>query len=131
MTVGDDDWLEDDLGGGGGGGRKRKRPPSDLPSRREARRSVGDFEAEEEEEEAGGGGGSSSQKENVSPNSSGLAGGWDLDPDTQSDKQLVLRLVDIIKSSPGLGPRGGASHVVVTLTHQCPRDLQPTLVPCT
>ena len=38
--------------------------------------------------------------------------------------QLVPRLIDLIKSSIGLGTKGTAAHVVVTLTHQCPLDLQ-------
>jgi len=40
-------------------------------------------------------------------------------------EQLVPRLVDLIKQSPALGTRGGAAHVVTSLTHQCPLDLQP------
>jgi len=38
--------------------------------------------------------------------------------------QLVPRLVEIIKSHPSIVTRGGAAHVVTTLTHQCPLDLQ-------
>jgi len=37
---------------------------------------------------------------------------------------LVPRLVDIIKGNPSIVSRGGAAHVVTTLTHQCPLDLQ-------
>ena len=38
--------------------------------------------------------------------------------------QLVPRLVDIIKSNPSIVTKSGATHVVTTLTHQCPLDLQ-------
>jgi len=44
---------------------------------------------------------------------------------SQSLVELVARLVDIIKSGVALVTRGGAAHVVTTLTHQCPLDLQP------
>jgi len=37
---------------------------------------------------------------------------------------LVPRLVDIIRGNPSIVTRGGAAHVVTTLTHQCPLDLQ-------
>jgi len=37
---------------------------------------------------------------------------------------LVPRLVDIIRSNPSIVCKGGAAHVVTTLTHQCPLDLQ-------
>lgn len=40
-------------------------------------------------------------------------------------EQLVPRLVDLIKSSPGLVTKGGTAAVVNNLTHQCPMDLQP------
>ena len=36
-----------------------------------------------------------------------------------------MRLVDLIKSSPGLVTKGGTAVVVNNLTHQCPLDLQP------
>ena len=39
--------------------------------------------------------------------------------------ELVPRLVEVIKSGVALVTRGGAAHVVTTLTHQCPLDLQP------
>ena len=39
--------------------------------------------------------------------------------------ELVSRLVDIIKSGVALVTRGGAAHVVTTLTSQCPLELQP------
>ena len=38
--------------------------------------------------------------------------------------QLVPRLVDIIKSNPSIVTRSGATHVITSLTHQCPLDLQ-------
>jgi len=38
--------------------------------------------------------------------------------------QLVPRLVDIIKGNPSIVTRASAAHVVTTLTHQCPLDLQ-------
>ena len=41
--------------------------------------------------------------------------------------QLVPRLVDIIKSNPSIVTKSGATHVVTTLTHQCPLDLQQVL----
>ena len=37
---------------------------------------------------------------------------------------LVPKLIDLIKKSVGLGTKGTAAHVVITLTHQCPQDLQ-------
>ena len=37
---------------------------------------------------------------------------------------LVPRLIELIKSSIGLGTKGTAAHVVVSLTHQCPLELQ-------
>jgi proteasome component ECM29 len=37
---------------------------------------------------------------------------------------LVPKLIDLLKSSVGLGTKGTAAHVVVSLTHQCPHDLQ-------
>ena len=37
---------------------------------------------------------------------------------------LVPRLIDLIKSTIGLGTKGTAAHVIVSLTHQCPLDLQ-------
>jgi len=40
-------------------------------------------------------------------------------------EQLVPRLVDLIKSSPGLVTKGGTAIVVNNLTNQCPLDLQP------
>merc|ERR1719509_653959 len=45
--------------------------------------------------------------------------------DSASLAMLVPRLTDIIKSGVALVTRGGAAHVVTTLTHQCPLDLQP------
>ena len=44
--------------------------------------------------------------------------------DTEVLTQLVPRLVDIIKGNPSIVTRAGAAHVVTTLTHQCPLDLQ-------
>lgn len=44
--------------------------------------------------------------------------------DTEVLTQMVPRLVDIIKSNPSIVTRAGAAHVVTTLTHQCPLDLQ-------
>jgi len=44
--------------------------------------------------------------------------------DTEVLTQLVPRLVDIIKGNPSIVIRAGAAHVVTTLTHQCPLDLQ-------
>ena len=37
---------------------------------------------------------------------------------------LIPRLIDLIKSSVGLGTKGTAAHVIVSLTHQCPLELQ-------
>ena len=37
---------------------------------------------------------------------------------------LIPKLIDLIKSSIGLATRGTAAHVVVSLTHQCPLELQ-------
>ena len=37
---------------------------------------------------------------------------------------LVPKLIDLIKSSIGLSTKGTAAHVVVSLTHQCPLELQ-------
>ena len=37
---------------------------------------------------------------------------------------LVPKLIDLIKSSIGLGTKGTAAHVIVSLTHQCPHELQ-------
>ena len=37
--------------------------------------------------------------------------------------QLVPRLVDIIKSNPSIVTRSGATHVITSLTHQCPLHL--------
>ena len=38
---------------------------------------------------------------------------------------LVPRLVDLIKGNVGIGAKGSTAHLVTTLTHQCPLDLQP------
>ena len=45
--------------------------------------------------------------------------------DSESLAQLVPRLVETIKSGVALVTRGGAAHVVTSLTHQCPQELQP------
>ena len=37
---------------------------------------------------------------------------------------LVPRLVDLIKGNVGIGAKGSTAHLVTTLTHQCPLDLQ-------
>ena len=37
---------------------------------------------------------------------------------------MFFRLVDLIKTSVGLGTKGAAAHVITALTHQCPLDLQ-------
>lgn len=37
---------------------------------------------------------------------------------------LIPKLIDLIKSTVGLGTKGTAAHVVVSLTHQCPQELQ-------
>merc|ERR1719244_229958 len=39
--------------------------------------------------------------------------------------ELVPRLVDCLKGSVSIVTRGGAAHVITSLTHQCPLDLQP------
>ena len=33
-------------------------------------------------------------------------------------------MVDLIKTSVGIGTKGAAAHVITTLTHQCPLELQ-------
>ena len=40
-------------------------------------------------------------------------------------KPLFSRLVDLIKGNTGLGTKGTSAHLVTTLVHQCPLDLQP------
>ena len=47
-----------------------------------------------------------------------------LDGDLQDPPELIPKLIDLIKSSIGLATRGTAAHVVVSLTHQCPLELQ-------
>ena len=44
--------------------------------------------------------------------------------DASSLMGLVPRLVDLIKTSIGLGTKGAAAHVVTALTHQCPLELE-------
>ena len=41
---------------------------------------------------------------------------------------LVPRLVDLIKGNVGVGAKGSTAHLVTTLTHQCPLDLQAIVV---
>ena len=38
--------------------------------------------------------------------------------------ELVPKLIDLIKSSIGLGTKGTAASVIISLTHQCPQELQ-------
>ena len=38
---------------------------------------------------------------------------------------LVPRLIDLIKSSPGLVTKAGTANLINNLTNQCPLDLQP------
>lgn len=45
--------------------------------------------------------------------------------DASSLEGLVPRLVDLIKGNVALTTKGSAAHVITTLTHQCPLDLQP------
>ena len=40
-------------------------------------------------------------------------------------EQLVPRLIELIKSSPGLVTKGGTAILINNLTNQCPLDLQP------
>ena len=40
-------------------------------------------------------------------------------------EQLIPRLIELIKGSPGLVTKGGTSMVINNLTNQCPLDLQP------
>lgn len=44
--------------------------------------------------------------------------------DAESLAALVPRLVDLIKSSIGLGTKGTTASVIITLTHQCPLEMQ-------
>ncbi|XP_076347189.1 proteasome adapter and scaffold protein ECM29 [Tachypleus tridentatus] len=45
--------------------------------------------------------------------------------DKQVMEELVPRLVDLIRSSVGLGTKTGCSHLISNLTFQCPRELEP------
>ena len=39
-------------------------------------------------------------------------------------EQLVPRIIELIKGNVGIGTKGTTAHLVTTLTHQCPLDLQ-------
>ena len=45
--------------------------------------------------------------------------------DAETLTGLVPRLVDLIKGNVGIGAKGSTAHLVTTLTHLCPLDLQP------
>ncbi|XP_013777201.1 proteasome-associated protein ECM29 homolog [Limulus polyphemus] len=45
--------------------------------------------------------------------------------DKQVTEELVPRLVDLIRSSVGLGTKTGCSYLISNLTFQCPREIEP------
>jgi proteasome component ECM29 len=44
--------------------------------------------------------------------------------DADTLQELVPRLIDLIKGSSGVAAKGTSAHLITTLTHQCPLDLQ-------
>ncbi len=44
--------------------------------------------------------------------------------DADTLRELVPRLVDLVKGNVGIGTKGATAHLITTLTHQCPLELQ-------